>query len=103
VIGYSPGSNGRVEGLFLAREDEGHFVYAGSVDRGFTDEDLAELQRRLPKLTVRQPALAKPPKKPKAKWVLPRVLVEVVYPNKSADGRLRHPAFKGLRDDLTKA
>ena len=44
----------------------------------------------------------RPPNKPKAKWVLPRVKVEVVYANKGADGRLRHPAFKELRDDLTK-
>jgi ATP-dependent DNA ligase len=41
-----------------------------------------------------------PPKKPKAKWTRPEVLVEVEYPNKADDGRIRHPRFKGLRDDL---
>lgn len=35
-------------------------------------------------------------------WIVPKVKVEVVYPNKRADGRLRHPAFKGLQGDLTK-
>jgi len=102
VIGYGADARGRVEGLYLAREENGALVYAGSVDRGITSTDLAELQRRLPGLVERRPTLAKPPKKPKAKWVLPRVKVEVVYPNKGADGWLRHPAFKGLRDDLTK-
>lgn len=102
VIGYSADARGRVEGLYLAREEEDALVYAGSVERGFTKEDMAELQRRLPALVERRSALAKPPKKPKAKWVMPTVIVEVVYPNKSADGRLRHPAFKGIRDDLTK-
>ena len=42
------------------------------------------------------------PKRPKAMWVMPKVKVEVVYSNKSPGGRLRRPAFKGLRDDLTK-
>jgi hypothetical protein len=30
----------------------------------------------------------------------PDVLVDVTYPNKSGDGRLRHPSFKGFRNDL---
>lgn len=57
----------------------------------------------LPGLVERRPTLARPPKKPNARWVLPRVKVEVVDPTKGADERLRHPSFKGLRDDLTKA
>jgi bifunctional non-homologous end joining protein LigD len=39
-------------------------------------------------------------KKPKARWVRPEILVEVAFRNASADGRLRHPSFKGLRDDI---
>jgi len=34
------------------------------------------------------------------RWTRPDVLVEVSYPNKSDDGRLRHPSFKGFRDDF---
>lgn len=103
VIGFSPDDNGRVEGLYLARrQDGGELVYAGAIDRGIPTGELTELRRRLPSLVVRRPPLAKPPKKAKAKWVEPAVMVEVSYPNKSADGRLRHPAFKGLRDDLPK-
>jgi bifunctional non-homologous end joining protein LigD len=32
--------------------------------------------------------------------VKPLLLAEVEYRAKSAHGKLRHPAFKGLRDDL---
>jgi len=103
VIGYGADGRGRVEALYLAREEEGALVYVGTVDRGISKVDLAELQQRLPGLVERRPVLAKPPAKAKAKWVRPQVKVEVIYPNKSADGRLRHPSFKGLRDDLTKA
>ncbi len=77
-------------------------MYAGSFDRGLTSPDLADLQRRLPGLAERRPTLARPPRKPKAKWVLPRVKVDVVYPNKGTCGRLQHPWFKGPRDDFNK-
>lgn len=104
VVGYTPDDNGRVEGLYLASGKGSELAYAGTVERGFGAGDLAELDRRLSKLVVRQPQLQRPPRKPaKAKWVVPKVMVEVRYPNKSADGRLRHPSYKGLRDDLTKA
>jgi len=43
--------------------------------------------------------IASMPKKPGAKWVEPRMLVEIAFPNTSAGGRLRHPSFKGMRDD----
>jgi bifunctional non-homologous end joining protein LigD len=33
-------------------------------------------------------------------WVEPDLLVEVEYRAKSAEGKLRHPVFKGLREDL---
>ena len=56
----------------------------------------------IPRLVVKKPPLPKPPRKAGARWVEPTELVEVVYPNKRADGRLRHPAFKGLRDGIAK-
>ena len=102
MIGFAPDDRGEVEGLILGREGKGGLVYAGSVDRGISRADMATLRQRLPRLVVKKPPLPKPPKKAGAKWVEPTELVEVSYPNKSADGRLRHPAFKGLRDDLQK-
>lgn len=102
VIGFAPDDRGQVDGLILGRREKGGLVYAGSVDRGISRADMTTLRQRLPRLVVNKPPLPKPPRKTGAKWVEPVELVEVVYPNKSADGRLRHPAFKGLRDDLSK-
>jgi bifunctional non-homologous end joining protein LigD len=102
VIGFAPDDRGEVEGLILGRREEGGLVYAGSVDRDISRADMTELRRRLPRLVVKKPPLPKPPRKTGARWVEPTELVEVSYPNKSADGRLRHPAFKGLRDDIAK-
>jgi bifunctional non-homologous end joining protein LigD len=52
-------------------------------------------------LQTRTSPLAKKIDKPKAKWVEPRVLVNVEYRAKTnASGLLRHPSFKGVRRDL---
>ena len=34
-------------------------------------------------------------------WVEPSLLAEVEYRAKSAEGKVRHPFYKGLREDLT--
>jgi bifunctional non-homologous end joining protein LigD len=33
-------------------------------------------------------------------WVEPQLLAEIQYRAKSAAGKVRHPFFKGLREDL---
>ena len=33
-------------------------------------------------------------------WVVPKLLPEIEYRAKSAEGKVRHPFFKGLREDL---
>jgi ATP-dependent DNA ligase len=33
-------------------------------------------------------------------WVEPKLLAEIEYPAKSAEGKVRRPFFKGLREDL---
>jgi ATP dependent DNA ligase C terminal region len=33
-------------------------------------------------------------------WVEPKLLAEIEYRAKSAEGKVRHPFFKGLREDL---
>jgi bifunctional non-homologous end joining protein LigD len=33
-------------------------------------------------------------------WVEPTLLAEIEYRAKSAEGKVRHPFFKGLREDL---
>jgi len=100
VIGYTLNDSKQFKGLLLGREKDGTVTYAGTVENGFDQSVVKELMRQLPKLKSKT-ALAKgTEKKSGVSWVRPEVLVEVRYPNKTADGRLRHPAFKGLRDDL---
>ena len=86
--------------LYLGRRDGPDLVYAGKAATGFTDAVARELRKRLDALKrVRQP-LTRPVKKPKATWVEPLLEAEIEYRALTPDGRLRHPSFKGLREDM---
>ena len=39
--------------------------------------------------------------KPKARWLKPEVMLEVEYRALTGEGKLRHPSFKGIREDLS--
>lgn len=61
---------------------------------------MADLVRRMKSLRSRAQPLVNKIKKPKAIWLKPALLAEVEYRALTGDGKLRHPSFKGLRDDL---
>jgi bifunctional non-homologous end joining protein LigD len=39
-------------------------------------------------------------KKPKSKWLKPGLLVDVEYRAMTGEGKVRHPSFVGVREDL---
>ena len=73
-------------------------MYAGKVDHGFTNESAKDLRERLTPLVQKSQAYAKRIKI-KAIWVKPSLCAEIEYRAKSAEGKLCHPSFKGLRED----
>jgi bifunctional non-homologous end joining protein LigD len=73
-------------------------VYAGKFDHGFDKDSTAELRRRLEPLIRKTPPYAK--RISHKFWVQPKLLAEIEYRAKSAKGKVRHPFFKGLREDL---
>ena len=78
---------------------QGNLVYAGKVDHGFDKASATQLQARLkPLVRKTQPYTRKIAHK--AIWVEPRLMAEIEYRAKSAEGKLQHPFFKGIRDDL---
>jgi bifunctional non-homologous end joining protein LigD len=105
VGGWRPGQGRRAGGvgslLFGVPDGEGNLVYAGHVGTGFSDQDLKDLKRMftarstspfhgtLPREVTRD-----------AHWVEPDLVGEVAYAVWTSDGRLRHPSWKGIRDDL---
>jgi bifunctional non-homologous end joining protein LigD len=101
VIGFTEDkTTRRIKGLLLGRAGEGGtLTYAGAVENGIGSA-VDELERRLRPLTIAKSVVPVPTDARRARWTRPGVLVEVTYPNKTATGRIRHPSFKGFRDDL---
>ncbi|MCK1396865.1 non-homologous end-joining DNA ligase [Bradyrhizobium sp. 4] len=90
---------GKWDGMYLGRHKGDHLVYAGKVDHGFDKTSAAELQNRLKPLIRKTQPYAKRIAH-KGIWVEPKLLAEIEYRAKSAEGKVRHPFFKGLREDL---
>ena len=59
----------------------------------------AELRKRLTPLIRKTQPYAKRIAH-KGIWVEPQLLAEIEYRAKSAEGKVRHPFFKGIREDL---
>ncbi|WP_349525685.1 hypothetical protein [Bradyrhizobium sp. Rc2d] len=74
-------------------------LYVGKIEHGFEGAAAQELQRRLKPLVRKTQPFAKRILN-SAIWVEPRLAAEIEYRAKSANGHLRHPFFKGLREDL---
>ncbi len=104
VIGWRPPEYGvdNVRGLFLATYEGGKLVYRGGVGTGFTDKlrrDVWEVLQLI-RTDERPPVMGMPrPEMRVARWVEPRLLAEVEYTEITPDGLIRHPSFKGLRED----
>ncbi len=80
----------------------GELVYAGRVGTGFNDQTLRQLTEELVSLERKAPALSDPPTGTEAKgvrWVEPQRVAEVEFSQWTEEGRLRHPVFKGIRED----
>ena len=87
------------DGLYLGRRKGNDLIYAGKVDHGFDKDSAKERQARLKPLIRRTQPYGKRIAH-RGIWVEPSLLAEIEYRAKSADGKVRHPVFKGIREDL---
>jgi bifunctional non-homologous end joining protein LigD len=85
--------------LLGARDDQGKVVYAGKVGTGFSNRQLKSVLARLQKLKTAQCPFDSCPEQGGIHWVRPELVAEVEFTEWTRDGRLRHPTFRGLRDD----
>ena len=93
---------GTIGSLLLGLPSAAGLVYAGQVGTGFTREILADLDRRLRGLARKTSPFADPLPSADARgahWVTPKLVGEVAFTEWTRDGRLRHPAWRGLRPD----
>ncbi|HEX7352122.1 ATP-dependent DNA ligase [Brachybacterium sp.] len=105
VIGWRHGKGGRsgsIGSLLVAVPDaEGTLRYAGRVGTGFRDRDLEEIARTLCSRTRKTPPVDDVPAAHRrdAEWVRADLVGEVQHTERTEDGRLRHPVWRGWRGD----
>jgi bifunctional non-homologous end joining protein LigD len=88
--------------LLGVHNDRGELVYAGRVGTGFTQSSLRQLRSRLDRIATESPPFSNPPRagaREKLHWIRPELVAEVEFTGWTRDGLLRHPSFKGLRED----
>lgn len=104
VIGWRTGQGSRsrsLASLLLAIPGHGGLEYAGRVGTGFSDTQLAEIRERLEKIERKTPPAKDIPAAHRrdARWVSPKYVAEVRYSELTSERLLRHPVWRGWRDD----
>lgn len=105
VVGWKPGEGGRagrIGSLLLAVPAGDGWTFAGHVGTGFSAATLRLLADRLAPLRRDAPVLADVPREHArhAVWVEPVLVCDCDHTEWTREGRLRHPSFQGLRDDV---
>jgi bifunctional non-homologous end joining protein LigD len=107
IGGWTEGKGSRLKGigaLHLGVHDaQGELHYAGRVGTGFDAQELGLLAGLLRPLTRRTSPFSgrQPPKG--AHFVTPKLVCEVEFTEWTKAGTLRHPSYKGLREDKSAA
>jgi bifunctional non-homologous end joining protein LigD len=97
------GTRAHFGSLILGAHDKNGLRYAGEVGTGFKGAELERVMKMLKRLETSASPFNPKPKLLSAKgsphWVRPQLVAQVRYTEITDDGRLRHPAYLGLRDD----
>ncbi len=103
VGGWLPGEGrrrDRIGALLVGVPEDGRLRYAGRVGTGFTDAELTRLAKVF-EARPDSPFAGEPePQPPRdARFVQPTRVAEVEFTEWTSDGMLRHPSYKGLREE----
>lgn len=101
IVGYEPSTalTGGFASLVLAAYRDDKLVYVGNVGTGFNEAETARLRKMLDTLRWKQ---KRPPVETAdagggVVWVQPTLIAEIEFRAWTADGKLRHASYKGLR------
>jgi len=106
VGGWLPGEGsrtGRLGALVVGFFKDGELRYAGRAGSGFSESELKRVQSTLEPLTRDDTPFTgtQPPKL--TRFVEPTLVASVEYSDMTQAQTLRHPVYKGLRDDIDAA
>jgi bifunctional non-homologous end joining protein LigD len=107
IVGYTKGQGRRQQGfgaLVVAVNEAGGLRWAGNVGTGFSDGEIQRLLKLLKPLVRPDSPLVETPKMPRVRrsdivWVEPTLVAQVEFAEWTREGRLRAPAYLGLRED----
>ncbi len=107
IGGWRQGEGGRSSGigaLMLGIPADGGLQFVGRVGTGFTEKELTKLKGMLKPLEIDESPFNARLSNIDAKGVTfvgPELVGEVRYSERTSDGRLRQPSWRGLRPDKT--
>ena len=101
IGGFTAPHGGRqhLGALLVGLYDGRRLRFVGKVGTGFTQQTLDVLATKLDRLRTERPPFDPPPRIRDATWVRPKLVAQLAYAEWTADGKLRQPAFLGLRTD----
>jgi len=103
IGGWSPGEgwrSGGIGALLLGYYDpDGTLRYAGKVGTGFSEQELGRLEALLTPLERNESPFVGSGVPRAARFVEPKYVAEVRFTEWTTGGRIRQPAYLGLRDD----
>jgi len=103
IGGYTtqPKHPGTLGAILAGYYKDGRLLYAGKVGTGFNQDDARRVLKRLQALTRKTRSFESVPSAASrsAHWVKPELVAQVNFGEWTADGRMRHPSFQGLRED----
>lgn len=105
VVGYTEpqGSRTGFGALWLGSHDaDGRLISVGKVGTGFDETLLRSMYTRLRRMKVAASPLADPPRGARSRgvtWIRPELVAQIAFTGLTEDRNLRHPVFRGLRED----
>ena len=101
IGGYTPPQGSRAEfgALLVGMFDGPRLRFTGKVGTGYTQETLRDVGAKLRRIRTDTSPFDPAPRMKDATWVRPELVAQVIYAEWTADGKLRQPAFLGLRTD----
>jgi bifunctional non-homologous end joining protein LigD len=103
ILGFLPIKNERsakeIGALLVGVNGPDGYHDVGKVGTGFDTQMRHQLREMLERIRVDEPVAVDAKRRPGAVWVKPRYVAQIHFTEWTADGRLRHPTFQGLRTD----
>jgi bifunctional non-homologous end joining protein LigD len=102
IVGWTKSSSSQrpFASILLAQNENGKLVYKGKVGTGFNADTLDELAGRFKPLERKTaPVETSRADARGVAWLTPKLVAEIAFAEFTADGRVRHGSYLGLRQD----